>query len=229
MIQGPSKLKNYILRRLFKPLRLAKFESFWIRVCAIVAISGISGDGLLISLSFSWQSFLKWFLFWFPLPSSRSFPPIYSVIFRVPGNYWFPCFAPWVPESVLCPSPRRLSFPCFSFFSSFWCCLLESPWLTIYFGVHWFLMSRSSWFSFWPSFLFIFFLKWAESHPAGLKVFCCYSPFYSPLFWFPEYCPLALWEVTPGFLLFLAGSLVPEKDVSILCFLCSFGFSFELS
>ena len=115
------------------------------------------------------------------------------------------------------------------FFSSFWCCFLESPWLSIYFGVHLFLMSRFSWFSFWPSFLFIFFLKWAESHPAGLKVLCCYSPFYSPLFWFPEYCPLALWEVTPGFLLFLAGSLVLEKDVSILCFLCSFGFSFELS
>ena len=45
----------------------------------------------------------------------------------------------------------------------------------------------------------------------------------------PRYRPLALWEVTPDFLLFLAGSLVPEKDVSILCFLCSFDFSFELS
>ena len=47
-------------------------------------------------------------------------------------------------------------------------------------------MGRISWFSFWPSFLFIFFLKWAESHSAGSKVLCCYSPFYSPLFWFPE-------------------------------------------
>ena len=47
-------------------------------------------------------------------------------------------------------------------------------------------MSRSSWFSFWPSFLFIFFLKWAKSHSASSKVLCCYSPFYSPSFWFPE-------------------------------------------
>ena len=77
-------------------------------------------------------------------------------------------------------------FPVSHFFSSFWCCFLESPWLTIYFRVHWFLMSRSSWFSFWLSFLFIFFLKRAESHSVGSKVLCCYSPIYSLSFWFLE-------------------------------------------
>ena len=147
MIQGSSKLKNYRLRWLFKSLRLAKFESFWIWVCAIVAVSGILGDDLLIFLSFSWQNFLNDYVV-ISLAFFTILPSFYSVIFRVLGNYWFPCFAPWLPEPVLCPSPKRLSFPCFSFFSSFWCCFLESPWLTIYFRVHWFLTSRSSWFSF---------------------------------------------------------------------------------
>ena len=86
------------------------------------------------------------------------------------------------------------------------------------------LRSRSSRFSFWPSFFFIFFLKWAESHSAGLKVLCCYSFFIPLRSGSSRYCPLALWEVTPGFLLFLLDHLVPEKDVPILCFLCSFGF-----
>ena len=52
VIQGSSKLKNYSFRYLFKPLRLSKIDSFWIRVCAILAVSGLSGDNVLISLSF---------------------------------------------------------------------------------------------------------------------------------------------------------------------------------
>ena len=43
MLQGPNKLKNYKLRWLSKPLRLAKFESLWVQVCSIVAVSGIPG------------------------------------------------------------------------------------------------------------------------------------------------------------------------------------------
>ena len=229
MIQGPSKLKNYILRRLFKPLRLAKFESFWIRVCAIVAISGIPGDGLLISLSFSWQSFLKWFLFWFPLPSSRSFPPIYSVIFRVPGNYWFPVLPPWYQSPFCAHHPEGWVFPVSHFFlpfgavfskahgwlsisecTGFWCHVLHGSAFGRPSSLSFFSNGRNPILSVWKSFATtpLFIALHSDS---------------------PRYRPLALWEVTPGFLLFLAGSLVPEKDVSIICFLCSFGFSFELS
>ena len=90
-------------------------------------------------------------------------------------------------------------------------------------------VSHSSWFSFWLSFFFIFFLKWAESHSVGSKVLCCYSPFNSPSFWFPKVLSTCAMRNHSRFSSFLVESLVPENDVSILCFLCSFGFSFELS
>ena len=149
---------------------------------AIVAVSGILGDDLLISLSFSRQSFSQWFscnlccLLHDP-------PPLFIVLFL---GSWGTIDSPVLPPGYQSPfcthRPEGWVFPVSHFFSSFWCCFLKSPWLTIYFGVHWFLMSRSSWFSFWPSFLFIFFLKWAESHSVDSKVLCCYSPFYSPSF-----------------------------------------------
>ena len=88
MLQGPNKLKNYKLRWLFKPLRLAKFESLWIQVCSIVAISGIPSDIPLLSSSF-WQSFLNDFVvifyYWIP-PSMLAAFPFYSAIlgFEVP-------------------------------------------------------------------------------------------------------------------------------------------------
>ena len=141
-----------------------------------------------------------------------------------------PLFCPLGTKAHFVPIAQKVELSLFLIFSSFWCCFFESPWLTIYFGVHLFLMSRSLWFSFWPSFLFVFFLKWAESHSTGSKVFCCYFSFYSPLFWFPEVpfiCTVKGHSRVSSF--FLAGSLVPKKDVSTLCFLCSFGFSFELS
>ena len=45
------------------------------------------------------------------LPSSHSFPPFYSDILESQGNYWFPCFALWSPQYVLCLLPSRSSFP----------------------------------------------------------------------------------------------------------------------
>lgn len=45
------------------------------------------------------------------LLSSQSFPPFYSDILESQRNYWFPCFAFWSPEYVLCPSPSSFSFP----------------------------------------------------------------------------------------------------------------------
>ena len=64
----------------------------------------------------------------------------------------------------------------------------------------------------------------------GFKSFLLLHPFFiAPYFGSPRYRSFVLREVTLGFLLFLVGSLVPEKDVSTICFLCSFGVSFELS
>ena len=96
VLQGPNKLKNYRLRWLSKPLRLAKFESLWIQVCSIVAVSGIPGDISLLSLSF-WQSFLNDFVVifyhWIPLMLATS--PFYNVIlgFNVPL-----ILPPWLPR-----------------------------------------------------------------------------------------------------------------------------------
>ena len=191
-----------------------------------MAVFRIPGDCLLVSLSFSRQNFLNDSVVIFSLVFFYPFPLFYSVILESRGTIDSPVFPPGY------QSAHRLegwAFPVSHFFSSFWCCFFESPWLTIYFGAHLFLMSRSLWFNFWPSFLFIFFLKLAKSHSVGSKVLCCYFPFYSPLFWFLEVPFICAVRGHSRLSFFLAGSLVPEKDVSTLCFLCSFGFSFELS
>ena len=64
-----------------------------------------------------------------------------------------------------------------------------------------------------------------ESNSAGSKVFCCYFLFYSSSFWFPEVPFLCIvsgyFRLSP---FFLAGSLVPEKDISALRFLCFLAF-----
>ena len=82
------------------------------------------------------------------------------------------------------------------------------------------LRSCSSGSSFWPSFFFIFFLKWAESHSADLKVFRCYSLFYTSSFWFPEVLPTCDMRSHWVFLFFfLLGHLTLEKDVPSPLFL----------
>ena len=90
MLQGPNKLKNYRFRWLSKPLRLAKFESFWIQVCAIVTVSRIPGNVSLLALSF-WQSFLNdsVLIFYYSIPLSMLATfPFYSVILGF-GYHWF--------------------------------------------------------------------------------------------------------------------------------------------
>ena len=59
------------------------------------------------------------------------------------------------------------------------------------------------WFSFWPSFLFVIFLKWAKSISASSKVFAATSSFIALHSGSPRYRSFALWAVTLGFLLFL--------------------------
>ena len=72
-----------------------------------------------------------------------------------------------------------------------------------------------------PSFL-SFFLSGQNPTLLVQKFFVATSFFIAPCSGSLRYRSFALWEVILGFLLFLAGSLVLEKDISALCFLCFF-------
>ena len=75
--------------------------------------------------------------------------PFYSVIPRVWGPVDSLPLLPWVPEPIMCLSPRRLILSLFLIISSFWCCFFESPWLTFHSRV---CLGSSSWFLlFFPS------------------------------------------------------------------------------
>ena len=83
------------------------------------------------------------------------------------------------------------------------------------------LRSRSSRSNFWQSFFFIFFLKQAESHSVGLKVFCCYSLFYTSSFYERSL-------ILSSFSCWIVWRL--RRTWPLFCFLCFFlSFSFELS
>ena len=231
MIQVLSKLKNYSLRWLFKPLWLAKFDSFWIRVCAIVAFSRIPGSNFTSFSEFSFrQNFLNDSVTNFSLPSSQSFPPFYSVILEFQENYWFPCFAPWVLEYVLWPSPRRFSFPILHSFLPFsFVSLKFHGWLPI---------SEYAEVTFFTVQLLAVLLLYIFSQIGGIPL-CRFESLSLLLPFFilfhsgsPRWYPLALWEVAPSFfLLFLARSLDTWEGRALSSlFLCSFlSFSFELS
>ena len=68
------------------------------------------------------------------------------------------------------------------------------------------------------------------SQVSGIQLYwfeglCCYFLFYSSSFWFPEVpflCIVSGYSRLSPF--FLAGSLVPEKDISALRFLCFLAF-----
>ena len=132
-LQGPNKLKNYRLRWLSKPLRLAKFESLWIKVCSIVAVFGIPGNISLLSLSF--DKVFSMILLWFTIaecPSMLAVFPFYSVILssEVP---LIPLFGSPGYQSPCCASHSEgWSFPCSSLFSPFGAVSLKVPcWLSI--------------------------------------------------------------------------------------------------
>ena len=96
-LQGPNKFKNHKLRLLFRPPRLAKFESLWIRICSLVAVWGSRTLFTLPFLLFSimvefsqvfftsidcgWMSFIVGCL------------PFYSAILGFLEYHWFPPFA----------------------------------------------------------------------------------------------------------------------------------------
>ena len=133
MIQGSNKLKNYRFRWLSKPLRLAKFESFWIQVCAIVAISRIPGDISLFSFEFDrvlLMVFFYFFLFfyfyeisYYSLKNSSllpvAFPPFYSVMLGSRGTIDSPVLLPGYQSPFCAHHPEGWVFLCFSYFPPF--------------------------------------------------------------------------------------------------------------
>ena len=103
-----------------EPLRLAKFESFWIQVCAIVAVSGIPRDISLYSLEFD-RVFLMIFYRDFLLLSQKipllllvAFPPFYSVILRSQGTIDSPPLLLGYQSPFCAHHPEGWAFPCFS-------------------------------------------------------------------------------------------------------------------
>ena len=230
MIQGSSKLKNYSLKWLFKPLRLTKFDSFWIRVCATVVFSRIPGSNFTNFSEFSSrQNFLNDSVTNFSPPPLHNPSPLFIVLFWSPrGTIDSPVFPPRY-QSLCCAHRPEGSVSLFFILSFLLVLFLWKSMADYLFRSM--LRSRSSWSSFWPSFFFIFFLKWAESYSTGLKVFRCYSPFLYFFILVPRGATRLRYEksLQVFLLFFLLGHLILEKDVSILCFLCSFLILFLLS
>ena len=147
-----------------------------------MAISGISGDISLLSLSFLTEFFSMILLLCF----SIAFSPFYSVILEFWGTIDSFVLLPGYQSPFCAHRAKGRAFPCFSFFLPFDAVSSKAHGWLFYSRVRLFLMSRSLWFNFWPSFLFVIFPEWVESNSTGSVVFCCYFLFYSSLFWFPE-------------------------------------------
>ena len=184
-------------------------------------VSGIPGDVhyFLWVLVFLTEFFSKWLCYFF----SITFSPFYGVILESQGTIDSPILLPGYQSLFCAHRPEDWAFPCFSFFLPFDSVSSKAHGWLFYSEVCLFFMSPSLWFNFWSSSFFVIFLEWAESNSVGSKVFAATSFFIAPCSDSPRYRSFAPWEITLGFLLFLAGSLVPKKDVSALCFLCFFG------
>ena len=120
MILGSSKLKNYSLRWLFKPLRLARFDSFWIRVCVIMAFSRISESNFTNFSEFSSrQNFLNVSVVNFFSPSSQSFPPFIVLFWSPRGTIDSPVLPPGYQSLCCAHRPEGSVFPVLHFFLPF--------------------------------------------------------------------------------------------------------------
>ena len=208
-------------------LRLAKFDYFWIRVCAIVAISGIPKDNFTNFSKFSSrQNFLNDFVIIFSLPFFAILPSFYSVILESQGTIDFPVLPPEY-QSLFCAHcsggsvfPVPHSFLPFSSISS-----KVHGWLSILKCIDVTFLTVQ----FLAVLLLYFFSQMGGIPLCRFESPLLLIPFYNPSFWFLEVPSTCAVRGHSRFSSFIVGSLVPEKDVSILCFLCSFGFSFELS
>ena len=136
--------------------------------------------------------FSQWFccnLLLLNAPSMLATSPFYSVILELRGTTDFPPWLPWVLEPLLCQPLWQLLLSLFLIVFFFWCCFPKSLLLTFYSGVSLeaglkfnlssFKASKPYLFrlSFWLSFLFVIFPKWAESISARVKVFPATSPY----------------------------------------------------
>ena len=174
---------------------------------------------LLVSLSFfsSWQNFLNDYL----VKNSSHFfailPPLFIVIFWSPRGTIDSPVLPSGHQSMYC-AHRSAGFVSLFFILSFLLVLFLWKSMADYLFRN-MLRSRLSRSHFWQFFFFIFFLRRAESHSAGLKVFRCYSLFYTSSFWFPEALPTCAMRGRWFFLLFLLGRLVLVASTLFLIFL----------
>ena len=175
MIQGSNKLRNYRLWWLSKPLRLARFESFWIQVCAIVAVSGILGDISLLSLSFLTEFFSMILLLCF----SIAFSPFYSVLLESQGTIDSPILLPGYQNPFCAHHLEGWAFPYFSFFLPFDAVSLKAHGLLFYSecACFWCHVPYDSTFG-RPSSL-SFFLSGRNPTLLVRKFFCYYFLFYS--------------------------------------------------
>ena len=175
MIQGSNKLKNYRLWWLSKPLRLARFESFWIQVCAIMAVSGIPGDISLLSLSFLTKFFSIILLLYF----SIAFSPFYIVLLESQGIIDSPILLPGY-ESPFCA--HRLegwAFSYFPFFLPFDAVSLKAHGLLFYSKCACFLCHVPYDSTFGRPSSLSFFLSGQNPILLVRKFFCYYFLFYS--------------------------------------------------
>ena len=126
------------------------------------------------------------------------------MLFWSPEKLLIPLFCPLGTRACVVPIAQKVQFSLFFILSFLLVLFLWKSMADYLFRSA--LRSRSSRFSFWPSFFFILFLKWAESHSANLKVLCYYSLFYTSSFWFPEVPPTCAMRSHSRFSSFLAGS-----------------------
>ena len=122
---------------------------------------------------------------------------------------------------MLCLSPKRFSFPVLHSFLSFSVVSLK---------VHsWLPISEYVEVTFFTIQLLAVLLLYLFSQMGGIPLcwfesLSLHSLFYTSSFWFPEVPPICAMRSRWVFLLFLLGHLILEKDVPILCFLCSLYF-----
>ena len=227
MIQGSIKLKSCSLEWLFQPSKLAKFDSLWIRVCAIVAFIGIPGSNIHFPLSFF---FLLTTTLLISLFSNKiSFSPFFSccLFLRNPSlpfimEFWS---SRGIVGSPVLPSCELSLFrayhsisPISRFSHSFLLSaliLLKVPDWPPSLGC---AEVCPSWHHRFGSSTFPFFFPiWAESYSANLKTACYHSFFCVSLFWFLEVFFCLCHERSLGF---------TGACVLLLCFLFSSSVSF---
>ena len=244
MLQGLNKLKNYRLRWLSKPLRLAKFESLeskYVLQWLFLGYWTIFLFLLLLSLSFLTEFSQRFYSdsFFLNPPSTVGCFPFYSVILGFQGTVDSPILFLWVPKPMSCQSLRWLVPSFFLIVFFFWCLYPKNFSLTFLSGVSlesWLLISLPSRLlhltfsdsTFWLPFVLSFFSSELIPFLLGWK-FSQLLPFMVLLSGFLEVPTLCSWIVSPKLSDSFLHHWVADKEVFVLHSLCFLGTFFESS